>query len=140
MSQESNVAKRAMEQKVASALAQGHYKSTKRKFVGNRFGLRAYYINRFAEDGQGRIHLISLKWQGGPGSTEGKVPFEVISLIDVLRRDKGYYTAHLVLGGDGWSYRDFFVDGGLLPFIPDADRIHIVTLEDFVSAASQGRL
>ena len=129
-----------MEQMVQLALAHGQYKCERGKTVGTRLGVGRHKIDTYAEDQRGRIHLISLKWQQVSGTAEQKIPFEVISLIDVLLKNESYYKAHLVLGGEGWRYKDFYVGGGLQPFIPNANRVNITTLEAFVGAANQGLL
>ena len=87
----------------------GKYKYVRGKKVGTRFGVTGHIIDTYAEDQRGRVHLISLKWQQVSGTAEQKVPFEVISLIDLLLKNESYYKAHLVLGGDGWKYKDFYV-------------------------------
>lgn len=129
-----------LEKMVQHALTQGKYKYVRGKTVGSRFGVTAHKIDTYAEDEKGRIHLISLKWQQVGGTAEQKIPFEVISLIDLLLKNESYYKAHLVLGGDGWKYKDFYVKGGLRPFIRNADRVNITTLDAFVGAANQGLL
>ena len=129
-----------MEQMVQHALKQGKYKSVRGKKVGTRFGVTAHKIDTYAEDERGRIHLISLKWQQVRGSVEQKIPFEIISLIDLLLKNESYYKAHLVLGGDGWRYKDFYMSGRLREFIPNADMVNIMTLDTFVGAANQGKL
>ena len=129
-----------MEQMVLPALARGRYKVTRKKLAGTRFGIHKHYVDTYAEDVQGRIHLISLKWQQVAGTAEQKIPFEVISLIDLLLKHEDYFKAHLVLGGPGWTYKDFYVAGGLHPFILNAERVNITTLERFVGAANQGKL
>ena len=129
-----------LEQMVQHALEQGKYKYVRGKKVGTRFGVSGHIIDTYAEDPRGRIHLISLKWQQVSGTAEQKVPFEVISLIDLLLKNENYYKAHLVLGGNGWRYKDFYVSGGLSPYIRNADRVNIMTLDEFVGAANQGLL
>ena len=129
-----------LEQMVLPALEQGKYKVQRSKNVGNRFGLHKHIIDTYAEDSKGRIHLISLKWQQVAGTAEQKIPFEVISLIDLLQKNENYFRAHLVLGGPGWTYRDFYVSGRLREFIPNAHMVNIMTLDTFVGAANQGLL
>ena len=140
MSARSTTTGEVMEQMVLPALARGKYTTQRKRMVGSRLGVTRHYIDTFAEDPRGRIHLISLKWQQVGGTAEQKVPFEVISLIDLLLKNESYYKAHLVLGGDGWKYKDFYVGGGLRPYILNADRVNIMTLDAFVGAANQGLL
>jgi len=48
--------------------------------------------------------------------------------------------AYLVLGGDGWTLRDFYLNGGLEKYLRYVDLVKIVSLETFVSLANQGKL
>lgn len=89
----------------------------------------------------GRSFLVSSKWQQVGGTAEQKVPFEVICLVKALREGQGkFQKAYLVLGGEGWTLRKFYVDGGLKEFILGTDQITIMTLETFVALANKGNL
>lgn len=46
------------------------------------------------------------KWQQIGGTAEQKVPFEVMCLADAVRAEHAA-RAYLVLGGDGWTLRDY---------------------------------
>ena len=48
--------------------------------------------------------------------------------------------AYPVLGGDGWSLRDFYTGGGLDEHLTHSDLVDIVTLERFIALANQGAL
>lgn len=88
-----------------------------------------------------RAFLISMKWQQTSGTAEQKVPFEVICLIKALDEyAERYQSAYLVLGGDGWSMRDFYVRDGLARYIPAHRKVTIVTLEGFLGIANLGKL
>jgi hypothetical protein len=87
----------------------------------------------------GRRVLVSLKWQQVGGTAEQKVPFEVICLAEAALT--GHYDkACLVLGGEGWTLRDFFVNGGLSAHLKNIDQVRIVTLENFIALANKGEL
>ena len=45
-----------------------------------------------------------------------------------------------MLGGDGWKYKQFYIEGGLRPYLANADMVNIVSLDRFVALANQGRL
>ena len=51
-----------------------------------------------------------------------------------------FEKAYLVLGGEGWKLRTFYVDGGLKEHLVHADKVAILTLEGFVARANQGKL
>ena len=83
--------------------------------------------------------LISLKWQQVGGTAEQKVPFEMISLIEAIKT--GPYThAYLVLGGEGWTLREFYTGGGLADHIRDSKHVTILTLEAFIARVNGGTL
>ncbi|RDI95657.1 hypothetical protein DV704_05100 [Meiothermus sp. QL-1] len=89
--------------------------------------------------------LISVKWQGTSGTTEEKIPFEVIRLSDLIRRgnitafcQKDQITlsaqkAYIVLAGNGWSLKDWYVKGGLHEFLPGCSNIRILDFYDFMN-------
>ena len=66
-------------------------------------------MDAIAEKGGDAI-LVSLKWQQTGGTAEQKVPFEVMCLADAVRAGHGQ-AAYLVLGGDGWTLRDYYTSG-----------------------------
>ena len=84
--------------------------------------------------------LVSLKWQQVPGTAEQKVPFEVICLLDIIKRSNCFEKAYLVLGGDGWRLREFYTKGGLAEYIDYTRLVEIVTMERFVALANKGDL
>ncbi len=98
-------------------------------------------IDVLATDPQGRKYLISLKWQQVSGTAEQKVPFEAICLAEAVRTGKEqYHKAYLVLGGDGWSLRKFYLEGGLNAHLQHSDLVEFRSLESFVALANQGQL
>ncbi len=88
---------------------------------------------------RGERFLISLKWQQTSGTAEQKVPFEVICLAEAVRGGE-HEKAYLVLGGDGWSLRNFYTSGGLQKHLREIEKVHVVTLERFVAIANKGKL
>ena len=44
-----------------------------------------------------------------------------------------------MLGGLGWSLRDFYVGGGLKKYLK-YDAVEILALEDFIAKANKGQL
>ena len=127
-----------LEQMVLPALKRGGYEYRAQVKIGTRLGGGRHFVDAIAEKA-GQTWLISMKWQQVGGTAEQKVPFEVICLAEALS-DGTYGGAYLVLGGTGWTLRDFYVGGGLKKHLANADKVQIVTLEDFVARANQGRL
>jgi hypothetical protein len=123
---------------VLPALRRGGYTYKTQVNVGKRLGGGRHVVDALAEKA-GRRFLVSLKWQQTSGTTEQKVPFEVMCLAEAVRAG-GYARAYLVLGGEGWRLRDFYIRGGLRQHLVNVESVEIVTLEHFVAAANRGKL
>ena len=129
------------EQMVIPALTLGGYRSCREVKVGPRLGGGIHRIDVLAVRGDGAPILVSLKWQQVKGTTEQKIPYEVMCLAHTLRTSNGAFeSAYLVLGGDGWTLRDFYLGGGLNDHLADAELVNIVNLERFIALSNQGRL
>jgi hypothetical protein len=127
-----------LERMILPALDQGGYAYEKQVVLGKRLGIGRHMVDAVAEK-DGRKILISLKWQQVSGTAEQKVPFELICLLEALEAGQ-HDKAYLVLGGEGWTLRNFYTSGGLKPFLRNAEKIDVVTLEGFVGRANQGKL
>jgi hypothetical protein len=127
-----------LEAMVLPALQRGGYKYQTQVKVGKRPGGGTHKVDAVAEKGGERI-LVSMKWQQVGGTAEQKVPFEVICLAEEIGGGN-FQKAYLVLGGDGWTLRDFYTSGGLHKHLTNADRVQVLTLERFVAVANQGKL
>ena len=130
-----------LEQTVIPALKGAGYDCVRNRNIGNRPSGKRHLIDVLATHTNGRIILVSLKWQQVSGTAEQKIPFEVICLADALKTSKGKYSkAYLVLGGPGWSLRDYYVSGGLDEHLKDSHLVDIQNLETFIATANQGNL
>ena len=127
-----------LEAMVVPALTQGGYSYELQVNVGRRLGCGRHYVDAIVAKG-GRKFLLSVKWQQVSGTAEQKVPFEVICLVEAMESGS-YDKAYIVLGGEGWTLRNFYVSGGLSKYLTTADKVEIVTLESFVGRANQGKL
>ncbi|MCW6166881.1 MAG: hypothetical protein LVQ64_00305 [Thermoplasmatales archaeon] len=130
-----------LEQMVLPALRQGGYQVTKHVKVGTRPGGGKHIVDVVAGDGTGRAILIELKWQQTAGTTEQKIPFEVMCLARSLKEGRGRYAAaYLVLGGDGWTLREFYIRGGLNEYLSSGDSVKIMGMESFIAKANKREL
>lgn len=127
-----------MEAMIFPALRQGGYTWTTQVKIGRRPGGGRHIVDAVATK-DALLILVSSKWQEVSGTAEQKVPWEVICLIAALKTEE-YKRAYLILGGPGWTLRDFYVRGGLRDYIIGSEKVHIVTLEDFVAKANQSKL
>lgn len=110
--------------------------------IGTRFGGGRHFVDLVVSSSTNKREiLVSLKWQQVSGTAEQKIPFEVMSLADALRTSDGRFrSAYLVLGGNGWSLRDFFVGGGLDTYLKNCEGVAILEMETFISRANRGQL
>lgn len=130
-----------MEAMVLPALERGGYEYFRQVDIGERLGGGKHLVDLVAYDAEGHGYLVSMKWQQVSGTAEQKVPFEAMCLVQAVISDPDRYAkAYLVLGGPSWKLRDFFTDGGLLPFLRHDDLVSIVSLESFVARANRGQL
>jgi hypothetical protein len=127
-----------LEQMVLPALDQGEYTYKVQVNLGQRLGIGRHFVDVVAEK-DGHQFLISMKWQQVSGTAEQKVPFEIICLLEALDSGK-FQKAFLVLGGEGWTLRNFYIGDGLKKYLAYADKVEILTLESFVGRANAGKL
>ncbi len=127
-----------LERMVLPALENGGYTPRLGVNIGKRLGQGRHKLDILAQK-DGKTFLVSLKWQQVSGTAEQKIPFEVISLSYAMQ-DGDFSGAYLVLGGDGWSLRDFYTSGGLDEHLTHAELVKILTLEQFVALANKGAL
>lgn len=127
-----------LEEMILPALKRGGYSYEAQVNIGTRFNGGRHMVDAVAER-EGKKHLVSLKWQQTSGTAEQKVPFEVMCLAEAMKAGK-YAKAYLVLGGAGWTLRDFYTGGGLKEHLTHADAVNVLTLEQFVARANKGQL
>ena len=127
-----------LEAMILPALTRGGYTYQVQQRIGKRFGGGVHVVDVIAEL-DGSRYLVSLKWQQVSGTAEQKVPFEVICLAESVLSGE-FSKAYLVLGGEGWKLRSFYIGGGLKSHLVHADKVDIMTLEAFVAKANQGKL
>lgn len=129
-----------LEAMVLPALRLGGYTFHKQVDVGERPNGRRHIVDIVAEK-NGVKFLISMKWQQTSGTAEQKVPFEVICLIKSIGESNGEYSrAYLVLGGPGWTLRDYYISGSLNEYLRYDEYVTITTLEDFIALSNRGHL
>ena len=129
---------RVLEEMVLPALNRAGYTWTTQTHVGCRPNGRKHNVDVIATKDEKSV-LVSMKWQESSGTAEQKVPFEVMCLADALR-ELELEAAYLVLGGPGWTLRDWYVSGALKKRLVDVAAVHVMTLEMFVARVNQGKL
>lgn len=128
-----------LEAMILPALTRGGYSCRRQVEAGTRLGgKRRHFVDAIAsKDGQDIV--VSLKWQQTSGTAEQKVPFETMCLAEVVRAGAAH-RAYLVLGGDGWTLRDYYVSGALREHLIHSSLVQVVTLEAFIRLANNAQL
>jgi PD-(D/E)XK nuclease superfamily protein len=127
-----------LEAMILPALSRGGYAFQTQTRVGTRCGGGVHKVDAVASTETGDV-VISLKWQQTGGTAEQKVPFEIMCLAEAVRAGHAA-RAYLVLGGDGWTLRDYYVSGALADHLVHAALVNVVTLEAFVRLANNGEI
>ncbi|ODS57821.1 MAG: hypothetical protein ABS36_05115 [Acidobacteria bacterium SCN 69-37] len=127
-----------LEAMVVPALERGGYACQTQVKVGQRCGGGIHKVDAIATRSGEKV-LVSMKWQQTGGTAEQKVPFEVMCLADAVRAEHAL-RAYLVLGGDGWTLRDYYTSGKLSEHLVHASLVRVVTLEAFIRIANNGQL
>ena len=127
-----------LEAMILPALTRNGYACEKQVRIGSRCGGGVHKVDAVASKA-GETLLVSLKWQQTGGTAEQKVPFEVMCLADAVRNEQAA-RAYLVLGGDGWTLRDYYTSGALAEHLTHARLVRVVTLEAFVRLANNGQI
>ncbi len=128
-----------LEAMILPALTRGGYTCRRQVAAGSRLGGAGRHLIDAIATKDGIDILISLKWQQTSGTAEQKVPFEVMCLAEVVRAGTAQ-RADLVLGGDGWTLRDYYVSGALTEHLIHSSLVQVVTLEAFIRLANNAEL
>lgn len=150
-----------LENMVLPSLRRGKYHYKRGVNIGLRFGGdRPHLIDALAWEEGGNTYLVSLKWQQTSGTAEQKVPYELMCLAEaVLENNREFgvplcsdcgepysgdedlpLRSFLVLGGEGWTLRQFYIGEGLDRHMQYKNLVAVQTLEAFVALANQGKL
>ncbi len=130
-----------LENMVLPALDRGGYQHRKQVVIGKRLGGHNHKVDVLAWAADGNQIPVSLKWQQTSGTAEQKIPFEILCLAEAVHRSNGKFKkAYLVLGGSGWTLREYYVSGDIRRYLKNCEKVEIVTLETFVGRANQGKL
>ncbi len=123
---------------VLPALRRGGYSYTKQVPVGTRPSGRPHLVDLVTEKGNTEL-LISLKWQQVGGTAEQKVPFEIICLAETIHLFPRYKGGYVVLGGKGWTLREWYVQH-VQRHLVGTEAVKVIALEDFIALANEGSL
>ena len=125
---------------VKKSLEKQGYQVAEQVQVGTRPNGGRHMIDLVAEK-DGKSYLISLKWQQSSGTAEQKVPYELICLSEALKQSRGAHdAAYLVLGGEGWTLKKFYLAGGLDRHLSLDQPVKLLDFESLLKLAKEDRL
>ena len=124
------------EEGVAFALRRAGFDTHMQQTIGQRLGGGRHRVDIVATRDHETI-LVSLKWQQESGTAEQKVPYEYLCLAQAVAEDDSVDHAYLVLGGNGWTKRDFFVDE-LENHLGLSDNVTVIEGNDFIAMVNRG--
>jgi hypothetical protein len=127
-----------LESMALPALTRGGYSYRAQVVVGNRPGGGSHKVDLVAEKGSEEF-LISMKWQQTSGTAEQKVPFEIICLAEAIKGNPSFKRGYVVLGGPGWTLRDYYVEK-IQQHLIGTENVKVLGLEAFVALANEGEL
>jgi hypothetical protein len=132
---------KVLEEMVLSALTKGGYAYREQVIIGQRPGGSKHKIDLLVTTPQGQQIPVSMKWQQVSGTAEQKVPFEIVCLADAVHTSQGKFEkAYVVLGGEGWTLREYYLSGNIHQHLKNCDSVEIISLEGFVAKANQRKL
>lgn len=128
------------EKEVKLKLEKLGYQVSEQVQVGTRPNGSRHMIDIVARKNE-QSWLISLKWQQTSGTAEQKVPYELICLSEALKQSRGTHeAAYLVLGGEGWTLKKFYLAGGLDRHLSLDQPVKLLNLENLLKIAKEDQL
>lgn len=131
---------KGFEQLIAKQLTEAGYAVESQVQVGTRPNSGRHYIDLVVKKDQ-HSFLVSLKWQQSSGTAEQKIPYEMICLSEALKQSRGAHNqAFLVLGGEGWTLKEFYLSGGLDRHLSLDQPVELLSAETFLERAKNDQL
>ena len=131
---------KVLENMILPALTRGGYSYKTQRPIGKRLGGRVQVVDILVSTSTGEVIPVSTKWQQTSGTAEQKVPFEIMCLAEAIHKSNGKLSkAYLVLGGAGWTLRDFYTSGEAHRYLKNCEPVSVVTLETFVAKANASK-
>jgi hypothetical protein len=128
---------RTLEDMIEAALRGNNYDYQKQVVVGASLYGGTYKADFLVGD-----IIISCKWQQTKGTAEQKMIYEIASLIKIVRGNKKYRKAYIVLGGKGFSStcKEYLLNQRHREILKHGDLVEIVSLDDLVALINSKKL
>lgn len=130
-----------LEDTILPCLKRNGYQSRSQVLVGYKPNGKQHRIDVLAINPKQEEILISLKWQQVGGTAEEKLPYEVIKLVYSIKNSEGRFDrAYIVIGGGGWTLKEWYLSGALKEYLEYEDLVEIVSLDEFITLANRKKL
>jgi hypothetical protein len=133
-----------LEDLVVPVLKRNGYAAQMQLNIGGGLGGGKHYLDALVTAPNAAKILVSLKWQQTGGTTDEKVPFEVIKLLHAMHSEPAFATAraYIIIGGDGFRARllAFYKSADFRSHINHSERVEILTLNEFITRANKKNL
>lgn len=121
---------KVLEDSIVPALEKvGYFFQREKVFKNASLKEGKYIIDFYVEITNKRIG-IEFKWQQKGGTAEQKIPFTALSLLNLIDKDI-IDVGYIVIGGKGWTYRDFYIEK--LSTHMNLNNIEILDYETFLA-------
>lgn len=130
------------EEIVALLRAHGYKVAKSRHPLGKNLAGKDYKRAHVVESPAGRLVLVSTHFQDNTGTTQEKIPWDVMSLGAVLQESRGRYASgYVVLGGKtGFTLKEYFTSGALQQHLVGCDSVIVLDQDTLRSLAAKGSL
>jgi len=119
-----------------------HYQIESQVWIGAGLGGGKHRLDALLTADNAEKIAVSLKWQGGPGSVDEKVPYEVVKLLTLMDEHAELKRAYIIIGGNGFRPRlvAYYRSGDLCKYVPAAGRVKIVSIDEFMTLCQRREL
>ena len=122
-----------LEDTVIPALTRNGYRYTKQMYLAPGLGGGRQRVDTLITTESDEQINLSVKWQGGSGSADEKVPAEILKMLVLADAHPEIKRSYIVLAGPGWTARlkDFYKKD-IVKFIPRAKEVKVLETDEFI--------
>ncbi|PZR60124.1 MAG: hypothetical protein DLM50_00010 [Candidatus Meridianibacter frigidus] len=110
------------------------YAYVKQKYLSPGLGGGRQRVDTLVTATDNALVNVSVKWQGGSGSVDEKVPAEILKMLVLKDANPAIKRCYIVLVGPGWATNRLkaFYKNDIATFIPRAKEVKIIELDEFM--------
>ena len=124
-----------LEVTVLPALKKHGYAYIRQKYLSPNLGGGRQRVDTLVTALDNTLVNVSVKWQGGGGSVDEKVPCEILKMLVLKDANPAIKRSYIVLAGPGWAHnpkKNFYKGDDIVTFIPRAKEITILDFDEFL--------